>query len=303
MIDAPYTGRAHQIARNHVVLPRAVNGFRRRLYSGRGVSIYCDRDGPNEWQEHAHVQDQLFCLLDPVVSTLRFQDLDGVWKEFSVQGPVVGVIPGQTRHSGAFEEKTDLVVLYCEPAFVLDTLGPDKTEFTIMSLSKLVGRDTLVGPLMKAFRRLCREDIGHGLYVESIGTTLAAHILRALFKPGARRFRTGEFSDNSVALLNGYIDEHLADGLDLATLARFCGVSQSHFSRLCKNSFGYSPHHYVMRQRVEKAEELLRTTDEKEITIALHCGFSDDTLMARWFRRVAGCLPSEIRAQSNSSFT
>lgn len=299
MIDAPCTGCAQQAAPNRVVLPPAVNGYGRCLYPGRGVSVYFDRDGPNEWGEHAHFQDHLFCLLDPVESIIRLRDSDGSWREFTAHGPAVWVIPGQTRHAGIRNESADRVLLYCEPTFVRDTLGANKTEFTIIPLSQLVGRDSLVGPLIKAFKRLCREEdtVAPGLYVESIGTTLAAHILLALFKGGAARPRSDGLSDSNIVSINSYIDEHLADELSLPTLARVCTMSPSHFSRLFKRTFNLAPHNYVMRRRVEKAEELLRASDEKEITIALQCGFSDDTLMARWFRRVAECLPSEVRAR------
>jgi AraC family transcriptional regulator len=58
-----------------------------------------------------------------------------------------------------------------------------------------------------------------------------------------------------------------------------------------------APHEYVMRRRVAKAEEMLHDTDRKEVEIANLCGFSDETLMARWFRRILECRPSEIRAQ------
>ena len=65
-------------------------------------------------------------------------------------------------------------------------------------------------------------------------------------------------------------------------------------------STGLAPHAYVMRRRVANAEQLLLETDKKEIEIASLCGFSDDTLMARWFRRELQCRPSEIRAQRKS---
>lgn len=134
-----------------------------------------------------------------------------------------------------------------------------------------------------------------GLYVESMGTTLAAHILQALFEAEIKPHQRVGLSEDKITSLTNFIDEHLADELNLVTLARVCNVSPSHFSRLFKQAFSDSPHHYVVLRRVERAEQLLRMTDMKEIEIALHCGFSDDTLMARWFRRVIGCLPREIR--------
>lgn len=69
------------------------------------------------------------------------------------------------------------------------------------------------------------EDAAHELYVESMGTTLATHILRALFKADARALPRGGFPERTTASLTRYIDEHFADKLGLATLARVCNMS------------------------------------------------------------------------------
>lgn len=99
-----------------------------------------------------------------------------------------------------------------------------------------------------------------------------------------------------IAQIDDYISQHLADSLDLATLGRVAGFSRSHFGRLFRQQFGRTPHQHVMRCRVEKAALLLATTNKKGIEIAFLCGFSDETLLARWFRRVLGCRPSDCRA-------
>ena len=91
-----------------------------------------------------------------------------------------------------------------------------------------------------------------------------------------------------------------SESLSLAALGRVAGMSSSHFGRLFKVSTDLAPHVYVLQRRVAKAEQLLLGTDKKEIEIASLCGFSDETLMARWFRRTLQCRPSEIRAQRPS---
>ena len=297
MIDASHSPCAHHAASPLVLLPPAANGYRRSLYPGRGVSVYCDHHIPNEWGEHVHEQEQVSCLLDDVEYVVRVQNAGGVWRQLEIHGPAVWVIPQGAPHSLICTKESDMMTLFCEQQFVRDTLGPEQTEFTVIPLPQLVGRDVLIGRLVRAFRGLCRgENIGHGLYVESIGTTLATHILRALFKSGVSCARSGGLPDDVLPKITHYIDEHLGEKLDLGTLARVCAISPSHFGRLFKNSFSLTPHEYVMRRRVERAEELLKTTSRKELDIALLCGFSDDTLMARWFRRLLECLPREIRS-------
>lgn len=98
-----------------------------------------------------------------------------------------------------------------------------------------------------------------------------------------------------MAQIADFVREHLAGVLDVNSLATAAGFSRSHFGRLFKQQFGCSPHTYVARCRVERAGFLLATTNKKEIEIATLCGFTDETLLARWFRRLKGCAPSDVR--------
>jgi AraC-like DNA-binding protein len=51
-------------------------------------------------------------------------------------------------------------------------------------------------------------------------------------------------------------------------------------------------HGYVMRKRVEMAQELMLSTSEPLSSIALICGLSDQSHLTRWFRRVLGQTPA-----------
>ena len=55
-----------------------------------------------------------------------------------------------------------------------------------------------------------------------------------------------------------YIRENVARDLSVSELAHVVGMSQYYFSKLFKMSTGITPHQYVMRQRVERAQEHLR---------------------------------------------
>ena len=57
------------------------------------------------------------------------------------------------------------------------------------------------------------------------------------------------------------IDARFADPLDVPALARSAGLSPAHFSREFRKAFGASPHEYLVARRLERAAELLRTTD------------------------------------------
>lgn len=95
--------------------------------------------------------------------------------------------------------------------------------------------------------------------------------------------------------LREYIDSHLDENIGLDTLAGTAGLSVHHFARAFRQSFGEPPHSYVLRRRIERAQEMLKQTDQPLSEIALAVGFSDHSHFARHFRRLVGVTPSAAR--------
>ncbi len=92
-----------------------------------------------------------------------------------------------------------------------------------------------------------------------------------------------------------YIDARLAEDIKLADLAELLGMSPFHFGRMFKQSTGISPHQYVIQQRVERAKQLLKQTDQAIIDIAMDCGFNSHSHLSKQFRQVTGLTPREFR--------
>jgi transcriptional regulator GlxA family with amidase domain len=91
------------------------------------------------------------------------------------------------------------------------------------------------------------------------------------------------------------IDRAYARPLDIAELARVAIVSEAHFIRTFKATFGETPHRYLQRRRVERAMTLLRTTDRSVSEICLDVGFTSFATFSRTFRSIVGESPSTYR--------
>ncbi len=111
---------------------------------------------------------------------------------------------------------------------------------------------------------------GNQLYVDSLANILAVNLLRqfATTKPQLSMYQGGLPQRKLMRVLD-YIEAHLDQAIKLAGLAQLLDMSQFHFSHLFKQSLGLSPHQYLLQQRVERAKQLLKQTDQPIVDIAL----------------------------------
>ncbi|MFC0432332.1 helix-turn-helix domain-containing protein [Kutzneria buriramensis] len=93
------------------------------------------------------------------------------------------------------------------------------------------------------------------------------------------------------------MDRHYAEPLDVPALARIAHVSQAHFIRTFRATFGETPHRYLQRRRVERAMFLLRSCDRNVTEICLEVGFTSLGTFSRTFRDIVGESPSAYRAR------
>jgi transcriptional regulator GlxA family with amidase domain len=91
------------------------------------------------------------------------------------------------------------------------------------------------------------------------------------------------------------MDRAYAEPLDVPTLARIAQVSEAHFIRTFRATFGETPNRYLQRRRVERAMFLLRCTDRSVTEVCMDVGFSSLGTFSRVFRDVVGEPPSAYR--------
>lgn len=93
-----------------------------------------------------------------------------------------------------------------------------------------------------------------------------------------------------------YVDAHYTERIRLEELAARFYLNKSYMMRCFKEQYGTTILAYVNQQRVTKAKELLRFTNETVEAIAIDCGF-EPNYFARTFKKLEGMPPSEYRAK------
>jgi AraC-like DNA-binding protein len=92
------------------------------------------------------------------------------------------------------------------------------------------------------------------------------------------------------------LDDLRADR-SLAEVAETCGLSVGYFARAFRATTGLPPHRWLVRRRVERAQQLLESSRDSLSEIALSCGFSDQSHLTRAFRATVGASPGAWRRQ------
>jgi AraC-like DNA-binding protein len=111
----------------------------------------------------------------------------------------------------------------------------------------------------------------------------------------AQQSHGGGLSPGAMRRVRDYVEAHLDESIELSLLARVAGLSVHHFARQFKQSSRVTPHFYLTKKRVERAQEMLVQTDLPLAEIAYAVGFVDQGHLARHFRHLLGTTPREYR--------
>src|SRR5467141_148859 len=119
----------------------------------------------------------------------------------------------------------------------------------------------------------------------------------ALAQPWCNRAMSRAVEDSNRRLLRARdaMDRTYARPLDVRTLARIAHVSEAHFIRTFRATFGETPHRYLQRRRVERSMFLLRATDRSITDICFDVGFTSLGTFSRTFHEIIGETPSSYR--------
>lgn len=167
---------------------------------------------------------------------------------------------------------------------------------------------------------LPRSSPSHGLpdQISSEVTRILDSIRRTLFsnpeeaRPAALRLLTllaPAVNEKVPAARGGLapwqkqkIERHVKENLDrpirVEELARQLSLSPSHFTRAFKESFGDSPHTYIVRSRLKLAQQMMLSTGEALSQIACACGFADQSHFSKAFRRGIAESPNAWRRRN-----
>lgn len=151
----------------------------------------------------------------------------------------------------------------------------------------------------KRFRQLITldwDEPGERLLASSLAHEIVDHAL--LNQVGLRQGLRlkGGLAPSLRRQMVDYIEAHLDQPITLGELALRCNLSEYHFARMFRASFGLPPHQYLQARRLHRACQLLRLGLMPLGEIALLCGFASASHFSNRFRQAVGATPGEYRS-------
>lgn len=236
--------------------------------------------------DHVHTR---FCIQHSSVP-IRVRELrrDAAW---TTMNPGLGIWQPGDEQRFDWKGGGGREFLFVEPARVEQILECPR------GLRRLRHNEAFASPLAETILRALVCDLHDGspagaLVGDSLIVALLAHL--RVSDPGARK--ESGLAPAVCKRVLAYMDERLASQVTLAELAGLARTSVRHFCRAFRASTGYSPHQYLLRQRVERAKALLAQGAMPLCDMAQSLGFADQSQFTRTFRRHAGLTPAAYRA-------
>jgi len=139
------------------------------------------------------------------------------------------------------------------------------------------------------------DDADGKLRVNAAAHAVLSLLLRgqSMIRRGARL--TGGLSPAVRRRLRDYIEAHLAQPLTVGELAGVATLSEYHFTRMFRISFGRAPHAWIAEQRLARARTLLKATGLPLAQIAAQCGYANPVHFNHRFREAHGAPPNAYR--------
>lgn len=158
--------------------------------------------------------------------------------------------------------------------------------------------DRLLEQLAMAIATALRDGGAQdGLYVDTLAEMMAVNLARH-HSLRSRSISAAAAKPTRTCNLKRWIDfieENIDRDLSLEAMAVEAEINPLSLPRAFKAAVGRSPHQYVLRRRIQKARELLTSTDSPIADIALAAGFSSPSHLSNWFRRLIGVSPATYR--------
>jgi AraC family transcriptional regulator len=241
--------------------------------------------------------DPLFTVHIAGKPQVRVWDRDG-WSEVSSIPGCATIVPSGQPTGWLVDGELDVVTLSVSSEILQS--APAADQFKRM-------RFAFADPLGVALTRQVLAELyappspDREVYVGALVNALKAHILRGPATGHHDDIPTSAFSSYRLhTIMNSVLSKPEANH-SLEEMAAQAGITPSHFCRVFRKATGVTPHQYVMKAKLDRAQQMLTQSELSLATIADFMGFTSQSHFTRAFRQYSGATPSDYRRRGRDA--
>jgi AraC-like DNA-binding protein len=248
-----------------------------------------------EYREHHHTE----CELSFFISGSGVYSVRGKQYDFS-EGDVFIFGSNEAHCITDIYEDMDLLNIHFEPRLLWE--HTENTELLSLfaarckNFSNRFSDDdgVLRRGIMILEKELTDKDICCAVSAKCVLFFLLIHMIRTYDCVEADKILVPQYSvTKSLKKSIQYINDNLSEKLTLKQLSEVACMTPTYFSSVFKKFNGVSPWKYITIKRVERAIEMLKSTDMTKLEIAQRCGFSSSSNFYKAFVSVTGKKPND----------
>lgn len=243
--------------------------------------------------------DEFHNINIPLSGSLRSRKLSAGGRLVDFRGEVgnVCITPAGQPMSAFWEKPLENLGMFLNPELMKRTAIENQFSPAFEFVESFQSKDSLIPNIGLALLANADSETPAGkLYTDSLIQTLVLHLLKNYSTANAAKGNTnGGLSGYKLRRVREFIEANLDEDLSLGEIAEIAGLSQFHFARSFRKTTGLTPQQYLMRQRIERAKELLAKDDLPIIEISLRTGFKNQSHFTTLFRKFTKHTPKTWR--------
>lgn len=268
-----------------------------KLYSGEHVSRLSIRTISDGYQYHKVNNQDLMLSRD---NYLLIREGEAFYSEIStkknVEGLLVAFEKNDVQSINNYINSRESQLLDDPFETISDDIPLDSQTISISNDLKLLMFQLKYGIVTQIDYKLYYEE----LFMKILKTIFKDqdNINERIKKIKAKKYSTKKEIFRRVRKAKDYLDGNLGEDLSIKKLSQVATMSPFHFVRSFKDSFKYSPHAYITKQRISKAKYLLQDSNDTIGEICQQVGILNSSSFIRLFKEYEGCTPNNYRTAS-----
>lgn len=239
----------------------------------------------HESTRHFHDAFEIYYMKE---GTCTYHIEDVIYKV--LPGDVI-LIPGNTSHRTTYGGVAHTRLLVnCSYAYL-----PLTVQERLSSIGHLYRNNKVISQLEELFAKIEHEYSHADILSADVLKCFTAELFFVILRHKNEHEKKKEGND-FITTVQEYIQNNYMNEVKLSSIAELLSVSQEHLSRVFKQEVGIGFKEYLVRFRLQKAEDMLKHEPGRAVSeVAYACGFNDGNYFSYKFKEAYGVSPTKVK--------